>query len=79
MNTLIYIHPDDTRIDRGQDSEYAMVTGKAGKPIYNFPATWTDEQIKLALAVANLFYAQGVQDGKCDLIADVQRVLDSAI
>jgi hypothetical protein len=79
MNDMTFLHPDNIRIDRDQVTEYAIVTDNSGKPVYNFPATWTDEQIQLALAVANLFYVQGVQDGRLDLMPKIQRVLDTAI
>ena len=56
----------DCYIERTNDGAFkniAQLRDEEGRTIFTVPDEWTDAQIKLALEIANRFYAAGVSVG----------------
>lgn len=73
-----FLHFEDCYIERVKDSlsgEVAKLRDEEGTCVFQFPATWTDEQIKQALEFANEAYAQGIEIGKMRKVAEIRAAL----
>lgn len=73
-----YLHPEDCHIERtdnGFGKQIAVLRDDDGTHVTKFPDVWTDEQIMLALAFANSFYAKGIEQGKARKAAEIKACL----
>ncbi|MDD5531277.1 MAG: hypothetical protein PHC52_00640 [Syntrophales bacterium] len=67
---LYWIHADESRIDRSRVNEdgspegTAVLTDLNGADLFIFPASWTDEQIREAVVVANVAFREGFEAGQ---------------
>jgi hypothetical protein len=79
MNDTILLHPEDAWIDRdgdGINQGMAILRDEEGAEMGRFLAGWTDNEIMMALHLANKFYAKGVEMGKWYKVCEIKAALD---
>lgn len=79
MNQTLYVHPEDTWIDRdgaGINKDMAVLRDEEGAELGRFPGSWTDEQVKIALNFANRIYRKGIEMGKWEKAREIRSALD---
>jgi hypothetical protein len=59
----------------GAWASFATLTDEEGNELWQFPATWSDEQILAALEFANSAYRRGIEYGQRIKAEQVRRAL----
>lgn len=73
-----YARWDDSTVVRdgvGSDRGLVTLVSEDRECLFQFPAEWTDEQIKYALAFANKAYAAGYSFGQFRKAAEVRAAI----
>ena len=81
MNKMVYwedcivVRPDSEWEDMRLEGHARLCANDEEYSYFNFPESFTDEQIRIALRFANLAYAKGFSHGKDDKAREIRRVL----